>query len=77
MRPRPGTHLVQPHDDKPPDDNDSHTRRARHNDDDTVDNSFLPRTKLEFLTYDGKGYLLPWLNRYETFFRGQKNSRNP
>lgn len=41
-------------------------------DDSTVDNSFLPRAKLEFPTYDGKGDPLPWLNRCETFFRGQK-----
>jgi hypothetical protein len=28
--------------------------------------------KLNFLTYDDKEDPLPWINRYEQFFRGQK-----
>ena len=35
------------------------------------DDGFHPRAKLEFPTYDGKEDPLPWLNRCETFFRGQ------
>lgn len=32
-----------------------------------------PRThKLDFPTFDGKEDPLPWINRYEQFFRGQK-----
>jgi hypothetical protein len=62
----------QPRDNTPPqDDADARSRRDRHGDDTAIDNSFLPRAKLEFPTYDGKGDPLPWLNRCETF-RGQK-----
>jgi hypothetical protein len=35
------------------------------------DNRFHPRVCLEFPTFDGKEEPLPWLNRCETFFRGQ------
>ena len=35
------------------------------------DDGFHPRAKLEFPTFDGKEDPLPWLNRCETFFRGQ------
>ncbi|WVZ96354.1 hypothetical protein U9M48_042006 [Paspalum notatum var. saurae] len=34
---------------------------------------FHPRPKLEFPTYDGREDPLPWLNRCESFFRGQHN----
>ncbi|EEE55062.1 hypothetical protein OsJ_02776 [Oryza sativa Japonica Group] len=62
----------QPRDNTPPqDDADARSRRDQHGDDTAIDNSFLPRAKLEFPTYDGKGDPLPWLNRCETF-RGQK-----
>jgi len=39
--------------------------------DDYVDSHFHPRVHLEFPTFDGKEDPLPWLNRCETFFRGQ------
>jgi hypothetical protein len=38
---------------------------------------FQPRYhKLSFPTYDGKEEPLPWLNRCEQFFRGQKTPNN-
>jgi hypothetical protein len=35
------------------------------------DSRFHPRVRLEFPCFDGKEDPLPWLNRCETFFRGQ------
>jgi hypothetical protein len=44
----------------------------RHADDNNHDDSrFHPCVRLEFRTFDGKDDSLPWLNRCETFFRGQ------
>jgi hypothetical protein len=40
-------------------------------DDNLDDNRFHSRVRLEFPLFDGKEDLFPWLNRTETFFRGQ------
>lgn len=42
----------------------------REEEDDYNDTRFHP-TRLEFPTFNGKEDPLPWLNRYETFFRSQ------
>jgi hypothetical protein len=42
-----------------------------HEEDDYNDTRFHPRACLEFPTFDSKEDPLPWLNRCETFFRGQ------
>jgi hypothetical protein len=39
--------------------------------DDFTDNRFHLRVRLEFPSFDGKEDPLPWLNRWETFFRVQ------
>jgi hypothetical protein len=43
----------------------------REEEDDYTDTRFHPRARLEFPTFDGKEDPLSWLNRCETFFRGQ------
>lgn len=66
-----------------PEDNDTHfhsytflAHPTGADGDTAIDNNFLPHTKLEFPTYDGKGHSLPWLNRCDRFFRGQQTLEN-
>jgi hypothetical protein len=48
-------------------------RRGGFDDDDNPGGDFLPTThKLKFPKFDGKGDLLPWLNRCERYFRVQR-----
>ncbi|WVZ63767.1 LOW QUALITY PROTEIN: hypothetical protein U9M48_013374 [Paspalum notatum var. saurae] len=50
--------------------------RLEPDDDAARDPRFHPRAKLDFPLYDGKEDPLPWLNRCESFFRGQHTPEN-
>ena len=66
--PRPHPPLFRP---EPPPFRPDPRDQWREEEDDIIDSCFHPRVRLKFPSYDGKEDPLPWLNRCETFFRGQ------